>query len=124
MRESDYYAPGTYNNPLAPWNQEETPEREFNTKAEFSLIKSTSIESNQYYIEEDPDGSYIETDIDWYEEYKKQHYTPLELIEKFKEYLTDTLSHTEDKHKQQEIKYLIAECEGWDEEFNDAYEDK
>ena len=73
MRESDYYAPGTYNDPHSPWNEVEVPEREFDVKVEYSLSKKTSIESNNYYIDESPDGSYIETDINWSQTYNEQH---------------------------------------------------
>lgn len=123
MRESDYYAPGTYNNPRAPWNEVEIPEREFDVKVEYSLSKKTSIESNNYYIDESPDGSYLGTeDIDWQGEYKEQHKTPLDLITLFKQHLEKELETVTLRTRKNELEYLIEECSGWVEDYYDAYE--
>ena len=78
MSESGYYPIGAEFDPSAPWNQVEIPEREFDVTISSSLSKSTTIESKDYLIDEDPDGSYIDTsDIAWTKEYQEQHYTPL-----------------------------------------------
>lgn len=124
MKESDCYAPGSYNDPNAPWNEVEIPEREFKIGVEFQLSKKTTVESNDYYIEEDPDGSYIDTDnISWRDEYVSQHHTPLELIELFKKKMEEELETTTDRRKELELRELIEECNGWECDFADIYED-
>lgn len=126
MLESGYYPPGAEFDPHAPYNEVEIPERKFDATISSSLSKSTTIESKDYIIEEDPDGSYIDTsEIRWLEEYKEAHLTPLELIEKFKETLEKKLKVLEQyngcpnnanfnfRSEINKTKYLIEECKGW-----------
>lgn len=120
----NYHYPPCVDNERAPWNEVEIPEREFDVKVEYSLSKKTSIESNNYYIDESPDGSYIETDINWSQTYNEQHESPLQLISLFKKKLEEELTKTTNRGKQLELEHLIEECSGWVEDYYDAYEDK
>ena len=123
MAESGWYAPGTEFDPRAPWNQVDTPDCKFDCVAQFEISKSTTIESNNYIDEDDGEGYYRDTsNIDWRDEYYKQHLTPVQLINRFKEYLEAELTKTTDKSKQREIEHLICECEGWDSVDDDIYE--
>ena len=123
---NNYDYPWGADGPDAPWNQVEMPEREFDATISSSLSKSTTIESKDYLIDEDPDGCYLDTsEIRWFEEYKEAHLTPLELIEKFKETLEKKLKVLEQyngcpnsanfnfKSEITKTKYLIEECKGW-----------
>lgn len=123
MYDNYNYPPGA-DNERAPWNEVEIPEREFDVKVEYSLSKKTSIESNNYYIDESPDGSYIETDINWSETYNEQHESPLQLISLFKKKLEEELTKTTNRCGQIELEHLIEECSGWVEDYYDAYENK
>lgn len=117
MLESGYYPPGAEFDPHAPYNEVEIPEREFDATISSSLSKSTTIESKDYLIDEDPDGSYIDTsDIAWTKEYQEQHYTPLGLINEFKTFLEEQKEKETDKSKIHKIEWLIKECSDWNED--------
>jgi hypothetical protein len=114
---NNYDYPWGADGPNAPWNQVEIPEREFDATISSSLSKSTTIESKDYIIEEDPEYSYIDTsDIAWTKEYQKQHYTPLGLINEFKTFLEEQKEKETDKSKIHKIEYLIKECSDWNED--------
>lgn len=111
---------GAEYDPLAPYNQVEIPEREFDILISQTLSKSTSVETNDYIPvserEEDFNNFYCNTsDTDWKKAYGDYgRYTPLELIEAFKELLQENLPNPkEDPKKYRKYKYLIEECEGW-----------
>lgn len=126
MNEADYYAPGSYRDPSAPWNEPVIPEKDFDLTISQSLSKDVTVCTNNYrseYDEEDG-NSYINTDdTNWNKVYKEGHLTPLQLIHKFKEFLGVEMKYTEEelakKHspirrmKRSFLKYLISECEGW-----------
>lgn len=144
-----YYPAGAENDSNAPYNEVEVPEKKFEVLASQTLSKSTSIITNQYipgasgvdYDSDDEGGcvavGYQEPDdtsnVNWRQEYhENHHYTPLELIAKFKEYLEkelDTLKDAEEtndnetKQKKRDIKHLIEECEGWTEDEIEIVED-
>ena len=121
---NNYDYPWGADGPNAPWNQVEIPEREFDATISSSLSKSTTIESKDYIIEEDPEYSYIDTsDIAWTKEYQEQHYTPLELINEFKTFLEEQKEKETDKSKIHKIEWLIKECSGWNEDELEVVED-
>lgn len=141
----NYNYPMGADNEFAPWNQSEIPEKEFNVLCSQTLSKSTPIWTDNYIpgasgvdYEPDMDGGYCAygwqedddtSDTNWAEEYKNDHYTPLELINKFKEYLvklkdTEEANDAETKQKKREIKHLIEECSDWTEDETEYVEDK
>lgn len=84
MKEADYYAPGSYNDPDAPWNEPYIPEKDFDVCISQTLSKSTQVTTNKYqpYIDEEDGYEHIDTDnIVWKEIYEEQHYTPEKIIE-------------------------------------------
>lgn len=116
----DNYPPGAANDPNAPYNQVEVPERDFDVLISQTLSKSTSVETNDYIPvserEEDFNNSYCDTsDTDWKKVYSDYgRYTALELIEEFKKLLQENLPNLkEDPKKYRKYKNLIEECEGW-----------
>ena len=147
MIESGYYPPGVEFDPSAPWNESTVPEKEFEITCSQSLSKTVSVLTDNYIpgasgvdYESDDEGGYTAvgwhdsddtSDTNWDKEYKNGHYTPLELINKFKEYLVkqwDILKDAEEandartKQKKREIKHLIEECEGWTEDETEYVE--
>ena len=122
MRESGYYPPGAEFDPNAPWNEHETPDKDFDVLVSQTLSKNTEVTTNDYVhvIDQDEDGCYEyddTCDTDWHEAYKQQHLTPLQLIEKFKKLLTTHLPDpVVDIKRYKEFKNLIEECEGWEED--------
>ena len=114
MLESGDYPMGAEFDPHAPYNEVEIPEREFDATVSSSLSKSTTVESKDYLIDEDPDGSYIDTsEIRWFEEYSEQHYTPIQLIEMYKKELEEKKKFLSNPYQIKQIEKIIAECEGW-----------
>lgn len=141
------YPAGAEHDKNAPYNQEEVPEKEFEVLVSQTLSKSTSVITDNYI----PGGSWVEyehdeegghaigchdpddtSDTDWVKEYSENdHYTPLELINKFKEYLEKEwnvlkdaaeANDAETKWKKNNIKHLIEECEGWIEDETEIVE--
>ena len=143
------YPPGLSDNtPGCPWSDPEIPEKDFDVTCSQSLSKTVTVTTSNYIpgasgvdYEPDGEGGYYASswhdpddtsDTNWEEEYKHDHYTPLELINKFKEHLMkqwDTLkdaeeaNDTETKYKKREIQHLIEECSNWTEDETEYVEE-
>ena len=107
----------------APWNQSGPEEEEFEVTVSQTLSKSTTVTTSDYvpggYFPEtewDIDGYHTITchepddtsDTDWKKAYNNEHYTPLGLIQEFKEMLEKNTPIPETRRK-----YLIDECMNW-----------
>ena len=122
MYDNYNYPPGA-DGPDAPWNQEDTPEKEFEVTISQTLSKNTTVCTADYC----PGGCYQETewdidgchtvacyepddtsDTDWKAAYNNEHYTPLGLIQEFKEMLEKNTPISESRRK-----HLIEECMNW-----------
>lgn len=127
MREEDYYAPGSYRDPSAPWNQSEPPEREFDVTISQTLSRSVAIATSDYIpeVDEEDGRTYPNTeDTDWKRAYQDASYTPLALIAKFKELMEIALKNDRvPKNLQHTYKHLIMECEGWEEDDYEVIEE-
>lgn len=130
MNTDGNYPPGAANDPNAPWNEKETPEREFEVCITQTLSKTVKVTTNNYIPDGgvDEDGHYYfdadTSDTNWKEVYKDSHYTPLELIEKFRDFLKSTLQD----QLGGTLKYahrimLIEECENWIEDETEIVEE-
>lgn len=85
-------------------------EIEFGVICDQSLCKSSSILSENYTVDRDEDNyPYCDTsDIDFLEEYTRQHMTPLNLIDTLKTILKEHPNLVPNQ------KWLIQECEDWE----------
>lgn len=126
MRDRDYYAPGSYNDPSAPWNEVSTPDHDFDCTCTQVLSKTSTVTTNSYNLERDQDEdgcweSYDTSDVCWADEYHdNDHYTPLQLINLFKAHLEKELeSDAVAKEKINMYKHLISECEDWSDDETD-----
>ena len=130
MNTDGNYPPGAANDPNAPWNEKETPEKEFEVCITQTLSKTVKVTTNNYIPDGgiDDDGHYYfdadTSDTNWREVYKNSHYTPLELIEKFRDFLKSTLQDPLGGT----LKYahrimLIEECENWIEDETEIVEE-
>lgn len=123
MTESGYYPPGAEFDPDAPWNQNDPEEKEFKVTVSQTLSKNTTVTTSDYipggYFPEtewDIDGYHTVTchepddtsDTDWKKAYNNEHYTPLGLIQEFKEMLEKNTPIPETRRK-----HLIDECMNW-----------
>ena len=143
MSEADYYAPGSYRDPSAPWNEVDIPEKEFEVTCSQSLSRTASVWTDNYIpgasgVDYEPDGEGgccasgwqdpdDTSDTDWAKEYSYEHFTPLQLIEMLKVKLESDLKNLENTpvdpklpyKKQMEVrrlKHLINECDDWTED--------
>lgn len=60
---SGYYPPGAENDPRAPYNQVDSPDKEIEVLVSITLSKTVKVRVNDYTIEEsgkDEDGSYYQ----------------------------------------------------------------
>ena len=126
---NNYDYPWGADTPDAPWNQIETPEREFNVTVSQTLSKNTTVLTDQYTEGEvylDP-GYAMETDtseVNWNEEYHaNDHYSPEQLIGHLKTFLTEQLNQGIVYKSSAFTKHLIEECEGWTEDEFEVVED-
>ena len=116
MREEDYYAPGSYNDPDAPWNEPYIPEKDFNVCISQTLSKSAQVSTDKYqpYVDEEDGHEYIETsNINWTEIYERQHYTPEEIIGICRDFAEYLVGMGETRFKDVYLKSLIEDCKEW-----------
>jgi len=120
MRESGWYPPGAEFDPNAPYNQVEPEEKEYSIEAVFELRRTDDIWSNDYDDFDnlnDPKG-----------EWSSIHMTPLELIKECKRLARTMLDSIDDTatpmgvRARQHLLRVIAECEGWTENYNEFNE--
>ena len=131
----NYNYPAGADTPDAPWNQSDPEEKEFDVTCSQSLSKTATVITNNYV----PGGEWCEyddgitigghdpddtSDTDWAEEYHdNEHYTPLQLIELFKQHLENELNRMAEVKNEKWIKHLIEECSGWTEDEIEYVED-
>lgn len=144
MREADYYPPGAYNDPNAPWNEPSIPEIEFEVTISQTLSKGTNVTTNDYTPqcdmgEEDGIGycnKWNDTsNTDWKKAYEDEHFTPLELIGKLREYVemhlvviemelaAENPKTAKTTLKAVELRRLLKECDDWCEDETEIVED-
>ena len=106
---------------MAPWMQEDPQEKSFEVTCSQSLSKTVDVVTNSYNhivehelhnrIHEEYDDT---SDINWAEEYKKEHLTPLDLIRKLRSLLLDIDSdNLKSNPCYQHKQYYISECSDW-----------
>lgn len=124
MSEADYYAPGSYHDSSAPWNEHISPEKKFDITVSQTLSKVVSITTNNYNeLFDDECGSYYADTEDtcWSDEFDNNDlHTPLQLIQILREYLQKELDSMEKVsysrehiNKKRRLTKLIEECKDW-----------
>lgn len=119
----DNYPPGAANDPNAPYNEVEVPEREFDVTISMSLSRTVQCYTNKYIPEVDEENGhlYVDTsDTPWSEVYGDNHKTIPELLEELKKYIhkdLDNLADDETKmdkafHRRR-LEFLLTECDEW-----------
>lgn len=126
MRDSDYYPPGAYNDPNAPYNEVEVPEKEFEVTISQSLSKNTSIYTQDYMPEYDEEDGHIYADTsqtDWKQAYKDNAMTPLDIIQNCEKIAKALLEQGQTRFAGVYLKTLVEECQDWDEDELDVEKD-
>lgn len=124
----------------APFNEPIIPDKEFEVTCSQSLSKTVNVLTNNYvpgasgvdYESDDEGGCYASgwhdpddtSDTNWADEYHlNEHYTPLQLIELFKQHLENELNRMAEVKNEKWIKHLIEECSDWTEDDTEYVED-
>ena len=101
------YPPGAANDPNAPWNEKDPPEKLFGITVSCSLSKDVDVTSIDY----DPLND--ELNCPW-DDYTESEYTPSEIIEFAKQCAEYMLSNKDYKVKSKYgLKKMIDSCTGW-----------
>ena len=123
---ADFYAPGSYNDPSAPWNEPVISEREFDVLVSQTLSRNTSIYTDDYCPEfDEEDGrTYANTEeTDWKKAYQNVAMTPLEIIGAAKKIAKALLEQGQTRVGDVYLKSLVKECEGWNEDELEVMEE-
>lgn len=124
--EADFYAPGSYNDPSAPWNEPVIPEREFDVLVSQTLSRDTSIYTDDYCPEfDEEDGrTYANTEeTDWKKAYQNVAMTPLDIIGAAEKIAKALLEQGQTRVGDVYLKSLVKECEGWNEDELEVIEE-
>lgn len=111
MRESGWYPPGAEFDPNAPYNQVEPEEKEFSIEAVFELRRTDNLWSSDYDDFDnlnDPKG-----------EWTSIHMTPMEIIGHCRKLAEEMLENVYTTYPEHVLRHIIAECDGWEETYND-----
>jgi hypothetical protein len=117
MKESDYYPAGAYSDPSAPYNEQIVPEMDFDVRVTQTLVKETTISTDQYQPEYDEeDGhTYANTDdTDWQDAYEKVALTPSQLIEVCGKLAQHLINGGIKKVDGIWLPAIVKECNDWD----------
>jgi hypothetical protein len=119
----DNYPPGAANDPNAPYNEVEVPEREFDVTISMSLSRTVQCYTNKYIPEVDEENGhlYVDTsDTPWSEVYGDNHKTIPELLEELKKYIQKDLDNLADDETKMDkafhrrrLEFLLTECDEW-----------
>ena len=123
----------------APFNEVDTPDKDFGVTCVQTLSKTVTVTTNNYIpgasgvdYESDGEGGYCASgwqdpddtsDTNWKEAYRLNGYmTPMQLLEVLKGYLEQDLQNVEEiaikrnqnkEFLERKLKFLIGECEDW-----------
>lgn len=116
MKESGYYPPGAEHDPNAPYNQVDTPEKEFDVSISQSLSKATTITTRDYILQVDEDEGYECADTsntNWVKAYEDTAMTPIDIIcacSKLAQHLLNTgVTYLDGLY----LRKVVEECNGW-----------
>ena len=123
IKRMDNYPPGAANDPNAPYNEVEVPEREFDVTISMSLSRTVQCYTNKYIPEVDDENGhlYVDTsDTPWSEVYGDNHKTIPELLEELKKYIQKDLDNLADDETKMDkafhrrrLEFLLTECDEW-----------
>jgi len=127
MSIDDNYPMGAKNDPNAPYNRstDELPKADFVIYPVVTLTGESTFSSDDYSggyedeMREFVPRVYSNTSAMMCDEWKRQHYTPLELLNQYKELLIRRLRITLYEDEAKEIQRKIDDCSIWTNEIVD-----
>lgn len=105
------YPIGAKDHPDAPYNEVKYSEKEYTLTISETLSKTVKVKTNKFIEDLMEDN-----DVDWGDVYIQDHYTPMELIIKMRDFLVDNEPKDKDSRDYKRWKHLIKECSGWNED--------
>ena len=123
-REEDYYPPGAYNDPDAPWNQPAIPEEDFEVTISQTFSKTVIVTTDDYVPEkgydEDTGSCYTYADTEetyWEQIFNQQHFKIQDLLSELKKYILEDIKNTgKNTGKGMYLEKLLEACDGWTED--------
>lgn len=117
MTEADFYPSGAYNDPNAPYNEQIIPKRDFDVRVTQSLVKDTTIFTDQYKPEYDEENGHTYTntdDTDWKDAYEEVSFTPIMLIDVCKKIAQWAIDNGTKRIDSVWLPSVVKECDGWE----------
>lgn len=114
---NNYNYPMGADTPFAPWNEPIIPELEFNVCAMQTLVKETTISTDQYQPEYDEETgtAYANTDdTDWVKTYEEVACTPKQLIEACKKIAQWAIDNGTKRIDGMWLPRIVEKCDGWE----------
>ncbi len=113
MREGGYYPPGTEFSSMSPWSEKDAPEKQFNVLCSQVLSKTVKCTTSNYALQVE-DNQIDTSDTNWANEWSENdHYTPIQLINLLKDFITKDLIYGDSKYSKEHLEHLLKECDGW-----------
>ena len=120
MSERDYYPAGAYDDPNAPWNEHENPEREFDLEVCESVTRKATITTTGYglYFDDEAGHDYVETDnIEWEDEYNEQYWSIPELLDQMRALIEKWKPESMSRGEKNLYQRIIDESNGWETDY-------
>lgn len=128
MRDRDYFPAGAYNDPNAPYNQCDVPDRDFEVNVSVTIHKDfVPVTTNDYNPEMDEEDGrcYANTeDTDWDKAYTTQHNSIVDMLAKLKQYVEKDIEEYKKQGKRvpSVLTDLLEDCSDWTDEEIDVSE--
>lgn len=109
-----------------PREEKTNPIMGFDVNVTYTLVKKTSVTSDNYEVCEDLFGTRYEdtSRIDWKDAYNEYHYSITHLLKELKEYAKKELRMLPSNSvRAREVQMIMRECDGWEveeEHFEEA----
>lgn len=121
MYDNYNYPPGS-DTPDAPWNEIETRPIDIKADVNISLSRAATVSTTNYATtvdEEDGTTGYevFDTYKDVGQLYEQQHYSVPGLLAELAKYIKGELCGDVSRSRRQELAGLLADCEGWEQNF-------
>ena len=119
MRDRDFYPPGAYNDPNAPYNEVELPDIEVSCEVTVTLTKKDAPVFTGNYIDESDDEGYEGYEVlDSYQEladkYDAQHYSISWMLQQLSRYIEQELKDDGiTMARRNELSKMLEDCQGW-----------
>lgn len=117
MRAEDFYPAGSYYDENAPFNEQIIQEQDFDVCVTQTLVKETTISTDQYRPEYDEENghTYANTDnTDWKDAYQEVACTPIMLIDVCKKIAQWAIDNGTKRIDGMWLPRIVEECDDWE----------